>query len=445
MLTFAAACFLEWGASPEVVAITWAIAGVVPFALARDFARRFSFAGLDMGLAFLLDLASAMIQLSVLIGLAVTGRLSALTACAALGAGCALPTAIWFYYTRAEFRPRVQNVPTALSRTWALGKWLLAGRVTVQVQGIVTYWISMLLGGASVTGIYAACMSVVGILNPVFIGLTNVVMPKVALAWKEGGGPGLWHETIRNTTFIAAVILPFMLAVMVAGETVMRVLYQGADFKGLGYTLTVLVAAMSVGALAMPASNALAVMERPRAIVIIGGVGGALTVVLVSLFMLRWGLLGAAYGLLGGAVVGALGRWVVFSRHVSKIYDQTPVVRVIQDFAKLSDNDDLAIARLGDGLHAETFLVHSKSGQTWHSQHSLVVKLYKSSAMLTIEMVQAQFNSLLKLHVTLNGCAVDRWKISAPQPLFVCTSPLALVMTQLPAHISIPSLPSATS
>ena len=85
VLIVAALGFLVWGAGPEMVVMTWAIAGIVPFALTRDFARRFAFAHLDTGRVLLLDLAAAIIQLSALGWLGASGRMSATSACAALG------------------------------------------------------------------------------------------------------------------------------------------------------------------------------------------------------------------------------------------------------------------------------------------------------------------------------------------------------------------------
>ena len=86
-------------------------------------------------------------------------------------------------------------------------------------------------------------------------------MPKLVLAWKNGGGPGLWHEAIRNTALIAALMLPFQFCGLSGGRTVMQFLFHGKEFEGHGHTLTVLALATSAGALGMPASIALAAME----------------------------------------------------------------------------------------------------------------------------------------------------------------------------------------
>jgi O-antigen/teichoic acid export membrane protein len=333
VLTIAALGFLVWGAGPEIVVMTWAIAAIVPFALTRDFARRFAFAHLDLGRVVLLDLTAAIIQLSALVWLGASGRMSATSACAAIGAACAFPTAIWLYYARAEFTIRLPHVRVVLKQTWALGKWLLAGRITVEVRGYATYWLAAAIGGAAVTGVYAACMSVVGFANPLLMGIANVVMPKLVLAWKRGGGPGLWHEAIRNTALIAALMMAFSLAVLFGGEHVMGILYHGKEYEGQGQTLIVLVLAMSLGALGNPASTALLTMERPRPALVIVTVEAVVTVALVWVLMTEWGLLGAAYGMLVGSVTGAVGRWIAFYVCVPKVCDPAPDVRALQSVA----------------------------------------------------------------------------------------------------------------
>ena len=355
VLTVAALCFLVWGAGPEMVVMTWAMAGIVPFALTRDFTRRFAFAHLDMVRALLLDLIAAIIQLSALVWLGVSGRMSAVNASVALGAACAFPTAIWLYYARAEFTIRMPHVPTAFKQTWALGKWLLAGRITAQVQGYMTYWITMLIAGASVTGAYAACMSIVGVANPLLMGLTNVLMPKSVLAWKNGGGPALWHEAIRNTVLIAALVVPFSLAVFVAGETVMRFLYHGKEFEGLGHTLTVLVVAMSVGALGMPAierTGCYGASSRDRDH---GVVGAVVTVALVSLFMTGMGLVGCCLWIAGrkcGRRRRTLG--CVLHARSEGLRPNTRHARA-PGIHENVDNSRWTITRIGEGGDADVF------------------------------------------------------------------------------------------
>jgi len=432
-LIVAALAFLKWHPSPEITVMTGAIAGIAPFALTRDFVRRFSFAHLAMGRAVLLDLAVAIIQLSVLSFLGANGRLSAVSACAVLGVACAIPTVLWLYYARAEFRVRLEHVRIALTQTWALGKWLLAGRAIVQVQGYITYWISIVIAGAAVTGAYAACMSIVGFLNPLMIGLANVSIPRSVLAWKNGGGPALRLEAIRNTALIAASMGAASVAVLLLGEYVMRLLYRGSEFEGLGHVVTILVLAMTAGALGLPASNALAAMERPGAIVRATTVGSLVTIALVWLLIREWGLLGAAYGSLAGGVAGTFARWIAFIACLPKTHDKMPFARALQRVVKVPDDSEITTTRIGEGEDAEVFLIGRMDRQSiWGKYDTVAAKIYKPEAPENVEMVQAQFDSLCRLHGTLDGHESDGWNISVPRPLYVCASPLALVMTAVP-------------
>jgi O-antigen/teichoic acid export membrane protein len=433
VLTVGSLGILKRYGSSEMALMTFAIAGALPFVLTREFARRTAFARLAPGRAMLLELAAAMTQLSALGWLGLSGRMSAISACAALAGASAIPIAGWLYCTRAEFALGVRQGPTILKQTWTVGKWLLVGQIAVQVQRHIIYWVAMLTAGAAVTGVYAACMSIVSFADPLIFALGNVFTPKLRLAWKNDGGPGLWHEALQNTVLIASVILPLSLALLVMGEPVLRFLYPGTEYEGHGHTLTVLVLVIFSSALGMPASIALGTLKRPRAIVTTGIFGAVFTVVFVWLLMNKWGLLGAAFGSLAGAATASVLRWVMFRLRVPKGCDPILVMRTLQDFTGSADNSHWTISRLGGGRYAETFLAQS-NGPSITCHHSLVVKLYKALNDVTFQMAQAEFDSLSNLHAVLDGCEISGWKISIPRPLFIHQSPVALVMTEVPGR-----------
>jgi O-antigen/teichoic acid export membrane protein len=430
ILAIVAVGFLAWGGQPEMVVVTWTIAGIIPFALTREFARRVAFAHLEMGRVLLLDSVVAAAQLSILGWLGESGLMSAPNACAALGVASAIAVVGWLYYTRAEFAVRIGYVQTIFKQTWALGKWLLVGRITVQVQGFVSYWIAMIVVGSAVTGLYAACMSIVNFANPLIFALGNVMAPKLVLAWRNGGGPGLWREAIRNSILIGAPVAAFSLAILVGGDHMMQLLYHGKEYEGHGHTLTILALALLATATGMPASFGLATMGRPRAIVVVGVIAAFLSVILICLLMMKWGLLGAAYGLLAGNLAGTIGRWVAFFVLIPPDFNSSLVIQALQNFTDASDHSRWTIKRIGGGEQAEVFMIESKGRlPIWREYHALVIKLYKPEAALTLEMVQAQFTSLSGLHAALDGRKVNGWTISVPRPLHVCQSPLAFVMT----------------
>ena len=112
------------GSGPELMATAWMLAAVAPFALLREFGRRFAFAHLNMGRALMLDMAVAAIQLLALCWLGWTGRMSAANAYAAIGGACALTGIVWLYLARTNFVIRAHQVRATMKQSWCLGKWL---------------------------------------------------------------------------------------------------------------------------------------------------------------------------------------------------------------------------------------------------------------------------------------------------------------------------------
>jgi O-antigen/teichoic acid export membrane protein len=345
----------SWNAEAKLVAMIWALAAVAPFALLRAFGRRFAFAHFQMNQALILDTAVAAIQLGGLGVLAWIGLLSATTAFAAIGAASAGIGVVWLYRARANFAVRGDQLPEAMQQSWNLGKWLLANQLILVAQTNVTYWLLAWAAGTSATGVYAACMSIASLANPLIMGLSNILAPRAALAFKEGGGARLRREITRESRLLGLVMALFCIVVLFAGpygegfaaandfdqaqgrvfqavariiearpnhhtsivvlfagEHVMRLLYHGKEYEGNGHTVTVLVLAVLAGGVGMPAFNALASVERARESFWIGAFGGILTVALVWCLVPRWGLLGAACGFLAGTAIRAAGRWVAF-------------------------------------------------------------------------------------------------------------------------------------
>jgi O-antigen/teichoic acid export membrane protein len=435
------------GAESELVALTWTLAGVVPFALLRQFGRRFAFAHLNMRQALMIDVPIAVIQLTGLLWLAWTGRLSSVTACLILGAACASTAIAWLYLARGNFAIRTDQLRAAMKQSWNLGKWFFATQITLLVQGNISYWLLSAVTGATATGVYAACMSVVSLANPLIVGLDQVLMPSAVRAFKERSSAGLWSEVIRASLLLGAATTLPCAVVLFAGEDVMRLLYHTHEYEGQGHAVMVLALALPASAMGIPASNALATMERPRPIFVAGLLAAVVTAFLVLCLAVEWGVTGAAYGFLGGSIVGSVGRWIAFLTLVPRCGPETapvntgsdpnsaPVIKVLQQFTQSIKCSDLVVERLNEGAQAHVFAVRSQDHQPiWQTHRSLVVKLYKPEAAPSVELVRAQFHSLSRLDTALVGCTINGWKISIPEQLYLCESPLAVVMSMVPGR-----------
>jgi O-antigen/teichoic acid export membrane protein len=148
------------GAHQSVIPILWVLAGVAPFVIHRDFARRFAFADLRNIEALGLDCAIVTLQLGALGWLAWTHQLTSVTALAALGFACATSVLTWLALVHKRFRFTREGFSETLHNSWTVGKWLFANQLLAALQSQMTLWFVALAVGAVATGIYTACMSI---------------------------------------------------------------------------------------------------------------------------------------------------------------------------------------------------------------------------------------------------------------------------------------------
>jgi len=309
---FAAA--LSAGLGTAALAPTvWVLVGVVPFALLREFARRIAFAHMHMSTALVLDLLVATIQIGGLAALAAVGALSAGVAYVVLGVSCAVAGATWLGLHRARFTVRWRRVGRDLRQNWLFGKWVFAGLVSFIVHVNVVHWLLALVLGTAATGEYAACMTVVMICNPFVQGISNVLVPRAARAFADGGVTEV-RRVARKTTLLLGMAMGSLCSILILfGGSVVALLY-GSQYVGHGITVAVLATGMLVRSLGMSAFIGLVAVERPDVNFKINLAGLAVTVVLACMLMTTWGVVGGACGLLAGDIAAAAARWNTFLR-----------------------------------------------------------------------------------------------------------------------------------
>lgn len=314
MLVLAAAALAlpAFGASAQMASIAWALVAAIPFVLVREFARRYAFAHLALPHVLTLDLVVSGLNVLLLCGLGSMGQLTAVTAFGSVGVSCALGALGWLYLARREFALAAGQVRANLKQSWSLGKWLFSGHMALQAQGYMTYWLTLAIAGVTLTGTYAACVSVVSFANPIVFGFMNILTPRSVRTLKDKGAAGLRRQVAWDALLLAALMSMFCLLIVLAGEAAMQFLYPGPDYAGYGDVLIVLALAGVANAPGIPASNALASAEKVRAAAAVAAVSALVSLILIWSFMTQWGLLGAAYGMLIGEALSSIGRWTAF-------------------------------------------------------------------------------------------------------------------------------------
>ena len=423
-----------FGLSPRFAPMIWALAAIAPFALTKELCRRFAIAELNVARALALDAAVAAIQLPVLVWLAWTGRMSAATAFAAIGLASAVPAAVWLAVRRRDFAFCRHSARADLKMNWRLGKWLFVGQLIVQVESYAAYWLSLAIVGAAGTGIFAACASIIAFANPFISAFRNILTPRFVRAWKAGGSAALRAQAASDSALLGAVTAVFSLAVSFVGGDLLRLLYHGGEYQDQTILLRLLALALLASTMSLPASTALAAMQRPRLIVVAGAFGAAVTTVLVWILTLKSGLTGTGLGLVLGGMAGATARWIAFLHVASQqqrlddaMADVGRSTALKRPFARGE------IERLDEGTQAIVYAARSTAPLFSASEGArVIVKLFKPEAAADLEALRGEARMLSRRRAAMNGAIIDGWRIVVPESLQVCAAPLAIVMTEAP-------------
>lgn len=313
---------LQSAAKATATGLAFALAVTIPFALLREFGRSYAFMHLRMIQPLILDCTASAAQIAMLCCLGFATQMHSASACAALGLACAASTGWWLYGNRRDFLIRKTRVLFVIKQDWRLGSWLFASQMASLLQGYIPLWILAFTQGASATGIYAACLSVASVAKPLLSGLGNVLMPKSVTALQENGIDGLYGRVVRDACLLFSAMAPVCVAALLGGNLAMIRLYHGPEYIGTGPVVSALALALLAAAAGMPASNALASIERPRPIFWTGFLA-AISTVLATWFLVEWGPLGAAWGLTIGNAIGAGARWAAFGALAKRVATPT--------------------------------------------------------------------------------------------------------------------------
>ncbi|MDY8108794.1 hypothetical protein U0C82_06500 [Fulvimarina sp. 2208YS6-2-32] len=122
--------------------------------------------------------------------------------------------------------------PAPIARTlrdfWSLGRWSLGSNILLVARGAVLPWLLAALSGPAAAGVFQLVMNIVNVMNPVTIGLSNVIPQAAARAKAEGTGSALrqaWPYMAAGLPIVGLMTLliiavPDLIAHLVYGEAI---------------------------------------------------------------------------------------------------------------------------------------------------------------------------------------------------------------------------------
>jgi len=301
------------GDSKELSVLAWAITIAIVPILLRDHIRRLCFARLWMRAAIAVDLSTAVIQLGLLLAVGNIKGISASIAFVVIGSGCAIVTVLWLVIYRREFKVAWPQVKADWGRNWPLGRWGLASAVLWVSATSLYPWMLAALHGTSAAGIWAACIGVVALCNPLIWGLQNFVLPKTSHIFAEHGASALRSFVPRAALLVGGSAMAVgVILVPISGWLVTTI--YGDSYSGNGLVVTLLLANFSILSFDFCFSRGLFILERADIDFKINVVP-VVVVFLIGIWMVKGiGVSGAALSILIGNSAALFFRIVSFFR-----------------------------------------------------------------------------------------------------------------------------------
>jgi O-antigen/teichoic acid export membrane protein len=241
----------------------------------------------------------------MLCALAYSGRLSATTALAAIGVSSGISAFGWLWFSRGSFQFSRQRWSYFALKNWVFGRWVLAGHATAVLAANTMPWLIVFWLGPAATGIYAACDAILRFANPIIVSISNLLTPRAAISFNDGGKAALNRVVWQVTTLLSLVLLAFCAVLVFAGEWILHFSF-GSNYTGSWSALVVLGVSQLIGKLALAPSRALLVLERPVSNLFAEGAGLLTALIAATLLIPLYGILGAAIAQLTGSLALAL-------------------------------------------------------------------------------------------------------------------------------------------
>jgi O-antigen/teichoic acid export membrane protein len=287
-----------------------------PMLLQRELVRKYLLAKLRPGQALLLDACYAGGTLGGLAVIYPHGELHASGLLFLTGAAGVLVTMVWLFAARRDFAVALANFPPVISRFWSSGKYFLGGHMALQAQAYVATWLVLGMTGKTAAGIYAACVTLAGLSNPFLYGYANILMPKFVHVFNDEGASALRRRAVAESAVLGGVMVVFCATIFLYAPEMMRLLYANGAYDAYADITRILAFAALVGSLGVAPSLALTATGNARMAASIMVASTIVNLTFVIALLPGWGLRGAAYGLLAGEFISAVGRWTVFLRCV---------------------------------------------------------------------------------------------------------------------------------
>lgn len=219
--------------------IIFTLALSMPFLFIRETSRRIYFTEFRVVEVLMMDIIVTILQVSLIVAIWYLGVISAANVFAVM-ALASFVGGLWaFIRHRHEFNFSAVDIKADTVENIRFGKWLLVGSFCHLGSLYIFPWLIYALIGGERAGLFAACYTLVNLINPFILGFNNFYRPKIMKLYANEGLEVMHAEILK----LAAVFFPVSLIISgglaLAGGHLVHFVY-GEEFVNLGTIIAVI-------------------------------------------------------------------------------------------------------------------------------------------------------------------------------------------------------------
>ena len=194
----------------------------------------------------------------------------------------------------------------------------MGSQVISVINQWASFWLLALFLSTVQTGIFSACMNLVLLSNPLLLGMSNILEPRLSRAFNSGGCEELLRVVKKVAVLMGVVMFCFAFSLFWAGEWLVHLLYADPAYSGNGTLITILASGMVLSGVSMSAGLALRPLQRTDLVFWIKLLNLVVSIIAVVLLIDDFGMIGVAYAFLLAGLFDCVLRYAVFFRELHR-------------------------------------------------------------------------------------------------------------------------------
>jgi O-antigen/teichoic acid export membrane protein len=260
---------------------------------AQESLRRILFSEFRHRAAVIGDAASYLGQAAAVSALALGGALTLPNVFLALAVASALGAFIQLFQIGTMIG-RSSSVTRIAKDYWSIGRWSLACNLATALRYNALIWLVGLAAGRVQVAEFQAAINVVHVINPVLVGLCNLI-PQTAAHASRGGVANAWQATRHYASLGLLPSAAYLAFVMVSPETMLQLFYgDGSQYLDAARYVQILGAAFALNYISEMVCSFLHGINAPRTALHINLVGTGVTILAFFPLVAAFGWIGAA-------------------------------------------------------------------------------------------------------------------------------------------------------